>query len=68
MEIQKIISSSYGVQENNGTYALIKFIGEYDTRYEAYSDMLKIFSNEKTESEVEKEKRRKSYLGLIPPE
>lgn len=60
LKIQKIISSSYSVQENqNGTYALIKYIGEYDTRDEAYSDMLKIFSNEKTESEVEKEKSRK---------
>lgn len=59
LKIQKIISSSYGVQENNGTYVLIKFIGEYDTRYEAYSDMLKIFSNVKTESEVEKEKGRR---------
>jgi len=59
LEIQKIISSSYAVQENNGTYSLIKFIGEYATRDEAYSDMVKIFSNVKTESEVEKEKRRK---------
>jgi hypothetical protein len=54
MKIHQITSSSYSVFEHRkGVYWLVKVIGEYSSKNEAYSDMLDIMNNKVTEQEVE---------------
>lgn len=56
MKIHKIISSAYSVIDcKNGKYQLVKVLGEYAVSIEAYSDMVNIINNKKSESNVEQE-------------
>ncbi|MGG0716275.1 hypothetical protein ABE096_01570 [Robertmurraya massiliosenegalensis] len=57
MEIHYVTSSTYSVLEHRkGKYRLVKIVGEYESRKEAFSDLVDLLENMKNENQVEKEK------------
>lgn len=60
------VSSTYSVVEHcKGVYHLVKIIGEYSTRQEAFSDMVNIFERRKTEEEVERVFKNEKTVDLV---
>jgi hypothetical protein len=58
MKINQSVSSTYSVIKFGSKYRLVKILGQYESKNEAYTDLVRIQERLVTEEEIEKTKWR----------